>query len=149
MSTIPAVISALVALVESTLDTDAWQITDGPPDVETQRAQRLVAVGDDEIISPTDFDSLGASGMSERYTVPWTVSVNLPGADTLPTARAEALAAHEEIREAILQVGDLGLAAQGVLSALPTADRRVQQFAVPEGRSAAIRSGLDVIAQLT
>jgi hypothetical protein len=149
MSTIPAVIAALKALVEATLDTSAWQIVDGPPDVDTQKAQRLVAIGDDDIVSPTDFDSMAAQGMAERYAVPMTVSVNLPGPESLIISRAEALAAHEEIREAVLATPSLGLVAQGVLSAFPTSERRIQQFATPEGRSAAIRFGIDIYAQLT
>jgi hypothetical protein len=148
MSTIPAVLAALVTLVEATLSTDEWQIVDGPPDAETQRAQRLVTIGEDDIVSPTDFDSMAAQGMAERYTIPMTVSVALPGPESLIVCRTEALAAHEAIREAVLATPSLGLVAQGVLSAFPTGERRIQQFATPEGRSAAIRFGIDVYAQL-
>jgi hypothetical protein len=148
VSTIPAAIAALVTLVEATVDTVAWQITDGPPDTEAQRAQRLISVGDDEIASPTDFDSMAAQGMAERYMIPMTVSVALPGPESLIVCRTEALAAHEAIREAVLATPSLGLVAQGVLSAFPTSERRIQQFATPEGRSAAIRFGIDIYAQL-
>lgn len=148
MSTIPAVIAALVALGQATLDGELWETIDGPIETVTTAAQRLLLVGDAEIISPTDFDSLGSSGMSERYTVPLLISVSLPGPDSLITARTQAFATHEEIRDAILNSPSLGLVAQGVLSAFPTSERRVQQYATPEGRSVAIRFGLDVYAQL-
>jgi hypothetical protein len=61
----------------------------------------------------------------------------------------EAFAAHEQIRDALL-AGDrrLGLTAQGVLSVEPTSERRIQQFATENGRSVAIRFGVDVYAQL-
>lgn len=150
MSTISAVISALVALGEATLNGDEWQTIDGPANAVTTTKPRVFAIADEEIVSPTDFDSLGGPGMSERYTVPLVISVSLPGADTLAQARTEAFAAHEDLRDALLS-GDrrLGLTAQGVLDVVPTSERRVQQFASDNGRSVAVRWGVDVYAQLS
>lgn len=151
MSTIPAVIAALVALGEATLDGGEWSIVDGPVGTVTTIKDRVFAIADTEIVSPTGYDSLGGYGMAERYMVPLVLSVSLPGADTLALARAEAFAAHEDIRDALLGGTDrsLGLSAEGVLDVVPTAERRVQQFASENGRSVAVRWGVDVYAQLS
>jgi hypothetical protein len=154
MSTIPAVIAALKTLAEATLTSpppNDWQVIDGPATTETVWKQRMLVIADEEILSPTDFDSLGAFGMEERYTVPLLLSVSLPGPDSLPTCRTEAFAAHELIRDALLGAAAdrrLGLTAQGVLNVVPTGERRIQQFATETGRSVAIRFGVDVYAQL-
>jgi hypothetical protein len=63
MSTVPAVVAALVALAESTFSSDDFQVIDGPATTETVLKQRIFAVADTEIVSPTAFDSLGAMGM--------------------------------------------------------------------------------------
>lgn len=149
MSTIPLVILGLVALGEATFDSDLWQVVDGPIGTVTTTKSRLFAVGAEEIFSPVGFDSLGAQGMEERYTVPLVVSVTLSGADTLPMARSEAFAALDDYCDALL-AGDrrLGLGAQGVLNVVPTADRRLEQAATANGRFVAVRFGAEVYAQL-
>jgi hypothetical protein len=151
VSTVPAVIAALVALGEATLSLDDWQVIDGPLGTVTTPRERLLLVGDTEIVSPAEFDSYGGASQAERYTLPLLVSVTLTGFDTLPAARTEAFTAHEEIRDAILASPgrNLGLTAQSVVDVFPSVERRVQQFATENGRSVAIRFGVDVYAQLT
>lgn len=150
MSSIPAVIAALVTLAEATLDPEVWLVIDGPANSVTTTRDRVLAVGDEEISSPTSPDSYAAASMSERYTVPLVVSVSLSGPDTLPTARVEAIAAYEAVCAAVLDVldRDLGLGVQGVVDVVPATERRVQQFATAEGRSVAVRFGVQVYAQL-
>jgi hypothetical protein len=149
MTTIPAVIAALVSLGEATLDGDEWQTIDGPANTVTTIKDRVFAVAAEEIVSPTDYDSLGGS-QSERYMVPLIISVSLPGPDTLAAARVAALAAHDDLREAIVNADprNLGLGSEGVVDVYPTPERRVQQFANENGRSVAIRWGVDVYASL-
>lgn len=151
MSTIPAVVAALVALGEATLSLDEWQVIDGPVGAVTAAMPRVLLVGDEEIVSATDFNNVAASEMDDRYTVPLLVSVTLPGADSLPVCRVDALAAYEDIRDAVLAPAlarNLGLGAQNVLEAVVTGERRVQPYAMPEGRSVTVRFYVSIWAQL-
>jgi hypothetical protein len=150
VSTIPAVIAALVAVGEATFNGDEWQTIDGPANSVTTTRDRVFAVADEEIVSPTDADSYGAGSLAERYTVPLVASVSLPGPDTLATARLEAFTAYEDFCGAVLAAPgrNLGLGGQGVIDVVPTSERRIQQFANENGRSVAVRFGVDVYAHL-
>jgi hypothetical protein len=150
MSTVPAVIAALVALGEATLDIDEWQVIDGPLESVTTARPRLLLVGDEDIVSDTQFNNLAASETDDRYTVPLLVSVGLPGADSLAIARTEAMDTYEAIRDAVLNAPgrNLGLSAQGVLEAVVTGERRVTPYARPEGRACDVRFFVNIWAQL-
>ena len=150
MSTIPAVVAALVTLARATLDQTAWQVIDGPPGVVTSTRDRVFLVGDDEITSVTEWNDLAAVTMDDRYSVPLRVSIALPGADTLPTCRVEALAAYEAVRDAVLASPgrNLGLGGQGVLEVV-VAGCRVSQLAVENGRAVEVRFFAQVYAELT
>jgi hypothetical protein len=152
VSTEPAVIAALVTLGEATLDGDDWQVIDGPVAAVTTAIPRVLLVADEELVSASEFDNLAASGVDDQYVVPLLISVALPGADSLTTARAEALAAYEAIRDATLAPAlgrNLGLGAQGVMQAYVTGERRTRQYATPTGRACDVRFYARVRAQLT
>jgi hypothetical protein len=149
MSTIPPVVAALVAVGEATLDGDDWIVADGPIGTVPTAGQRLLLIADEEIVSTVNYNDLASMGMDDQYLVPLLASVALPGPDTLATARTEALAAYDDIRDALQVLFNLGLQAQGVHKAVVTGEKRVQPFALAEGRSVAVRFYVEVFAQLT
>jgi hypothetical protein len=150
VSSVGAVVAALVALGEATLDGDEWSVIDGPANTVTTVRDRVLAVGADEIVSLDDADSYAGASFAERYTVPLIISVSLPGPDALAAARVEALAVHEEFYNAVRDSPgrNLGLSAEGVIDVFPTSERRIQQFANENGRSVAVRFGVDVYSQI-
>jgi hypothetical protein len=139
VSSVGAVVAALVNLGEATLDGDEWQVIDGPANTVTTVRDRVLAVGADEIVSLDDADSYAGASFAERYTVPLIISVSLPGPDALAAARVEALAVHEEFYNAVRDSPgrNLGLSAEGVIDVphLGASHSTVCQRERPVGRS--------------
>ena len=149
MSTVPAVKSALVALLTSILaDT---QVIYGPKDAVTTTRPRITTVG--KVTNANrELNSMAIGTTEERYTVDLAFSVDLPGAGTLSTAVSQVFADYAAAEIAIREFSggpDLGLAAQGVLQALPTGVWEFDEQADPDGSHAAIKSSVAVIAQNT
>jgi hypothetical protein len=137
MSTVPAVVAALVTLAEATFDSDDWQVIDGPANTVTTVKQQVIAIGHEPIVT--------TRSLTDQYTVPCLVSVALPGPDSLPTARTAAIGAYESLRAAIRAQEDLNTA--GAIRVQVADEHELQQFADEQVRSAAIRFGVFVMAQ--
>jgi hypothetical protein len=148
VSTVPAVLVALKALGEATLDTDEWQFVDGPLGTVTASKSRVLLIGDDEIVSDLTYNDLASLGMDDQYRVPLLISVGLSGPDSLIMCRDAALAAFDELRDAVQGLFNLGLHAQGVHKAVVTGERRIRQLTGPEGRTCEVRFYVEVFAQL-
>ncbi len=147
MTTIPAVLAALTALAADTLP--GWQIINGPVGSVTTTGSQLVLVGDEIIPGRRDLDSMSLETSSEQYTVPMMVNVDIAGTDQLQ-ADGLALAAYESLERAIREhpAGPtLGL--PGVLQALPLDDFSLRRQADENGRHAAVRFSVFILAQNT
>jgi hypothetical protein len=153
MTTIPAVMAALAALANATLNTDIWQAINGPSTSVTTTKNHLVTIGgEDEGVGGTrELNSMGVDTTEEQYLVPVVISADLAGTDQL-LADDAVLDAYEAYEQAIREYPagpNLGLAASGVLKALPTGDFRLMRRATGETRSAAVRFYVSVYAQNT
>jgi hypothetical protein len=149
MTTIPVVLAALTTLGGTILT--GWQAINGPPGSVTTTEDRLLFVGDEEIVGDRQFNSMTGQTTSERYTVPVALSVSLPGTDQL-AADALALDAYKLFEVAIREYpggSDLGLSAAGVQEALPTGEFRLTRRATDDGRHAAVRFFVQAKAQNT
>ena len=147
MSTVPAVKAALVSLLTTALP--STQVIYGPATSVTVTEDRLLTVG--KVTGDRQFNSMTGQTTSERYTVELVASVDLAGtsqqaADEL--VLADYAAAELAIRE-YSGGSDLGLAASGVQQVLPTGEFELVEQADADGRHAAVRFSVAVIAQNT
>jgi hypothetical protein len=149
-TSIATVCAALVTHCDTVLaDT---QVIDGPADTTTTLSGRVLTVGARIIDATREQDSMTLAALAEIYTVEMVHSVTLVGADTLDDAVTQALADYAAVEESIRKFAagpDLGLDASGVLQVFPAAGFEVEKFAIPEGRSASVRWGVRVYAQVT
>jgi hypothetical protein len=136
VSTVLAVWDALVALGQTTLS--GFQVVEGPPDSVSTLGAKVLIVGDGEIVS---LNPLAVETASETYEMPLVISVSLPGADMRAPISA-ALDAYALMESAIR-----GLSVQGVLRVVP-GDWRMQTASDSNGRSAAVKFGVRVYAQI-
>jgi hypothetical protein len=147
VSSIPAVKAALVSILSAALpDT---QVIYGPSTAVTTTSSRILTVG--RVTGRRESDSIGLATTREEYTVELVASVDLAStsqqsADEL--VLADYAAAELAIRE--YPAGPtLGLEAAGVLQAVPFGEFELSELADGDGRHAAVRFGVDVIAQNT
>jgi hypothetical protein len=149
VSTVSAVLAALTTLAGATLS--GWQAINGPVGSITSTEDRLIAVGAEEVVGDRQFNSMTGQTTSERYVVPVVLSVSLPGTDQ-QAADAIVLAAYDLFERAVREFpggSDLSLSASGVQQALPTGEFRLNRQADENGRHAAVRFTVAVIAQNT
>ena len=147
MSSVPAVLAALVTLATATLPNS--QVINGGIGTATTTTGRFLLVGDDEILIERQFDSMSNVTFSEEYVVPLTVGADLPGTDQA-AADTQALADYETFLQAVAdhpQGPTLGLG-DGV-SVLPVGSHRFVRLADENGRHAAVRFGVRVYSQLS
>lgn len=151
MQSVGAVKAALVELLRATYADDAEpvQVTDGPVGTEVTRGPRLVEVG--EVTGTDELDSMGLGSTADTYVVTITASVTLQDPEGMRTAREAALDLWDRGRTVVREhpTGDLGLEASGVLGARPSRDWRLFEFPLQQGRSAAVRWGVQIVAQAT
>jgi hypothetical protein len=144
VSSIDSAVAALVALFTTAVPTA--QVVDGPPDAASLTGQQVVAVGDQEITGTSEFDSMALVTTTENYIVPITVSVSLPG-NSMSAARNAAILLYETLKAAILVDPSLGFGPS--FQASPTGEWSLPQQADENGRHAAFRWGVHVIATNT
>lgn len=147
MSSIPAVKAKLVSLLTTALPNT--QVIYGGTGTVTTTGPRILLIG--RASGTRQPDSMSLDTSSEQYVIELVASVDLAGtsqqaADEM--ALDDYAAAELAIRE-YSGGGDLGLAASGVLSALPTGAFDLEEQADENGRHAAVRFGVAVIAQNT
>jgi hypothetical protein len=149
VSTVPAVKTALVTLLTTTL-TDT-QVIYGPSTAVTTTKPRLVTVG--KVTNANrEFDSLAIGTTEERYTIDLAFSVDLAGAGSLSTAVTQVFADYTAAELAIREYAggpDLGLSAQGVLQALMLGNWDLDEQFDSDGAHATVRASVAVIAQNT
>jgi len=155
MSTVPAVMSALQTLYESTLSAQSvtWQIIFGSRDAVTSTGQYVAvvrgAIGDDETLT------MELSRSMERYLVKNELSGSIPGGgdETMQTVTENVFAAKTALEHAIrenLAGPDLSLSASGVLRALPKHwEFKPEVSPSGEFREALVTFDLEVTAQNT
>jgi hypothetical protein len=136
VSSIPAVLAALVALAESTLNSDEWQVLNGTRNSVTVTKDRMLAVGDGDIVGTAEPEIPALD--SEDYMVPLSATVSFPGTDQT-LADAEAIEAYEAVRDAVRASNKLGLVAQGVFMVFPAGEIRMQRQADENGRHTSVR----------
>lgn len=146
MSTIPAALAALVALAEATLDTGEWQVLNGTRSSVTVTKERMLAVGDGDIVGTAEPDVPALD--SEDYTVPLSATASFPGTDQT-LADAEAIEAYEAVRDAVRASDRLGLAGQGVFMVFPAGEIRMQRQADENGRHTSVRFEVRVKAHIS
>jgi hypothetical protein len=150
VSSIPAVLAALKTLGDATLA--GWQGINGPVGSVTTTAGNLFLVGDEDVVADRQFDSMGIDTTSETYTVPIIVNADVSAGTDQQTADTLALDAYMLFERAIREYPagpNLGLAASGVLQALPTGEFRLMRSADDQGRHAAVRFFVAIYAQNT
>lgn len=148
MSSVPGVLAGLTAVGKAALPSS--QVINGGWASQTITRERLLLVGDEEILINRQFDSLSDVTMSEEYDVPLTAAADLSGADPL-IADAAAFADYETFVQAVLDHPSghtLGLEASGVISVLPTGEQRFQRLSDENGRHAVVRFVVHVYAQV-
>ena len=157
-TTVDDVKAALVALAETTFAADAAPVSViyGPRTATTVTEDRLVSV---QGIGPGQgtrtADSLAGDGAaetaSEAYVLTVVCSADLQGAgdETQQAATQGALDLWTRLTAAVRAVPgrDLGLAAVGVQLAVPDSGFELAERADENGRQAAVRWGLRVMAQ--
>lgn len=147
MSSVDAAVTALVAVFTTAAPPPATLVVDGPPEAASLTGQQVVAVGA-EITGTSEFDSMAPVATTEDYIVPVTVSVSLPG-NSMSVARNAAIALYETLKAAVIANPTLGLASDGSFYAVPTGTWSLPQQADENGRHAAFRWGVHVIATNT
>ena len=143
MSTIPAVLAALVTLAEATLD-DEWQVLNGTRSTVTVTKDRMLAVGDGDIVGTADPEFPAIRG--EDYTVPLSATVSFPGTDQT-LVDSEAIDAYEAVRDAIRAAVPTSWPA-GVMQVLQIGELRMQRRADENGRHTSVRFEVRVIAHI-
>jgi len=143
-TTIPVVKAALVQRLKVALpDT---QVIYGSSGSVTTRGDRVVVVG--KTIGRRDPDSMDSQTYSEDYTVEIVISVSISAYD-MRTAEELALgdyaAADASIRSSSSQ--NLGLGSNGVQRAMPDGSFECFEQADNDGRHAAVRFFIHVLAQ--
>lgn len=155
-TSVDVVKAQLAALFEATFaaDEDPVTVLYGARAVETSVEDRLVSI--QGVTGTSQDDSLdGAGSFDERYRVTVVCGVDLPGAgDEQQQAITQAALAlwnrcKVALRAAPDQAIDATAAAAGVMRAIPVAEFELAERADEKGRAAAIRWGVDVIAQRT
>lgn len=155
-TSVDVVKAQLAALFEATfaVEDDPVSVVYGPRSTETVVEERLVSM--QGITGVTQDDSLdGAGSFDEHYRVTVVCSVDLAGAgDDQQQAVTEAVVllwhrCKTALRAAPDQAINATAAAAGVLRAVPAPDFELVEKADEKGRAAAIRWGVDVIAQRT
>jgi hypothetical protein len=146
MSSIDAAVTALVAVFATAAP--GVQVIDGPPDVASVIGQQVIAVADQEIIGISDFDSLAMTTMTEDYVIPVTVSVSIPGS-SMSAARNAVIALYETLKAAVVANPGLSISSDGSFRAFPVEGWSLPQMADENGRNAAFRFGIRVIATNT
>lgn len=148
-TTVGAVKTALVALLEATFAGDAAPVTvfDGPRGAKTFSEDRIALVLDVAGTSGADALDLGTQG--ETYTVQVRLAVRMTGADSLQAARDAVLDLWQRAELAVREhpTGDLGLSASGVLGVRVAPQFELTEVADAEGREAGVRWGVYVIGQ--
>ena len=152
-TTVDDVKAALVALAETTFAADAAPVSViyGPRTATTVTEDRLVSV--QGVTGTRDADSLGgdAETVTEVYVLTVVCSADLQGAgdEAQQAATQAALDLWRRLTAAVRAVADrdLGLAASGVQLAVPDSGFEVVERADENGRQAAVRWGLRVMAQ--
>lgn len=146
MSSVDAAVTALVTVF--TAAAPSIQVIDGPPDVASLIGPQVVAVGDQEIFGTSDFDSMAMVTMTEDYVIPVTVSVSLPGT-SMSAARNAVIGLYETLKAAVIADPGLGISSDGSFRAFPVDAWSLPQQADENGRNAAFRFGIRVIATNT
>lgn len=148
MSSVDAAVTALVSLFTTTAPPPSVQVIDGPPDTASLMGQQVVAVGDQEITGTSEFDSYASVTMTEDYVIPVTISVSIPGS-SMSVARNAAIGLYEILKAAVIAAPGLGISSDGSFRAFPTDAWSLPQMADENGRNAAFRFGIRVIATNT
>ncbi len=148
MSTsIPTVLAALVTLGQATLT--GWQVINGPLGSVTTTTGRLLVVGEGDVTGRRDLDGMSLDTTLEAYVLSLVANVDLPGTDQ-QAADTLALAAYAAMETAVRGYpGGPTLGLPGVVQALPTGDFALMRKADENGRHAAVRFTVAVLAQNT
>ena len=145
MSTVSAVKTALVSLL-TTACPDA-QVIDGPPDASALNGVQIISVG--RVSGTRELNSLSGSTSEERYVVDLVASVSLPGTE-MQAPRDLAMDLYEAAELAIREyAGGANLGLGDGIQALPTGAFELDEQADENGRHAAVRFGVAVIATNT
>jgi hypothetical protein len=146
MSTVDAAVAALVAVAG--VAAPSAQIIDGPIEGVTVTQDGVIVVGDTEIIGTAEFDSMSSTTTTENYVVPMVASVSLQDT-SMSAARNAAVVLYETVKAAIVADPTLGLGLGASFHGFPTGEWSVQQRAEGNGRNAAVRFGVAVMATNT
>ena len=151
MSTVPAVMTALKALLEATLSTD-WQVAYGSRDAVTVTRNYLAVVRG--AVAEDHLGTMELSRSAESYTVRVELSGSIAGGgdETLQTVTTNVFAAKKLIERTLRELPagpDLGLSADGVLQALMLKAWDFTPAADSEKREAHVGTNVHVIAQNT
>jgi hypothetical protein len=146
MSSVDDAVTALVSLFSTVAP--AAQIIDGPIEGVTIVEQQVVVVGDGEIPGIAEFDSMSTTTTTEDYIIPVVASVSIPGYN-MQAAREARTALYETLKSAVLSNPSLGTGLGGSLQGFPTGEFRFQQLPTENGRNAAVRFGIKVMATNT
>lgn len=148
MSTVDAVITQLVAVFAAACP--AAEVIDGPKDGASLYGQQLISVGA-RVFGEEDTDTMGVGTTLEMYAVEIEVLVSLPGSN-MQAARALVFSLTATCKQAVREYSggpNLGLAASGVLQALPSGGFEFESRADGNGRHGQNKFVVNVKAQNT
>lgn len=146
MSTVDAAITGLLTLFAAAAP--AAQIIDGPIEGVSIVEPEVVVVGGEDIVGTSEFDSMSATTTTEQYDVPIIASVSLAG-NSMSAARNAAIVFYETLKAAVIADPTLATGLGASFQAWPTGDWSVQQRADENGRNAAYRWNVHVMATNT
>lgn len=146
MSAVDTAVTALVAVFGTA--TPTAQIIDGPIQGVAIIEREVVVVGGEDIIGTSEFDSMSATTTTEEFDVPIIASVSIPG-NSMSAARNAAIQFYETLKAAVIADPTLGTGLGASFQAWPTGDWSVQPRADENGRHAAYRWSVHVMATNT
>jgi hypothetical protein len=152
MSTVPDAYDALIALIQTAVQSLEVQVIGGSPTSVTTLAPKIAVVGTVEGTRSagsqnrirTTTRNVPFDTAQDEYTIQLFISVSAPGVELVDLVRV-ADGIFEAVRAAVDANPTLGVA--GVYEALPTGQFRFEPQSDPNGRYVTIEFGVDVTAR--